>query len=575
MADDARRGALSSGSAASSRRADQRCGRSPPPAPAARRNPIASPSRRAPSRATASPKARAAHRAASRRPSPSPARIDVCADEDTASSSPPVARAARAVVVADSSPAIAPRDCGHDASAISRDEIARRPRSERACRVAGATTITPAAARDRRRRRPRAPSSRCRSPSPTLGREDPSAPGMWSPPARAGGFSVSVGGGAFLPLEGVDGCPSLAAADDGTLAIVGSGQEPAQMVVGRLGAFSAPIPLDGSDRRPEPRRGAWRLDRGRLGHPRRARDAAVTLLVVAPDGRQTRTVLERTRSDFVVAPLVGIGPAGDVDGALVAIEPPFLAAAGRARQRGRSTRRQRPAGRAEPALLRGAVRAGRRAERGDPARVGDGGRRASAGGRRRAGPGLALRRTLRRSRRRSTTRARRSSPTATRRARWCSSTALPAAAWAVPRVLGDVAIDPYASASPSSPPIRGSVLAADGRAVVVWADTREGQLSVTAANGRAGGPWSGPAALSAITRDGVGPSRLARRARRAARALDARSAPASAARGWPPRPRTPPRRWSAPGCPRASGWPRPVASGSPCPCAARRRATRA
>ena len=49
---------------------------------------------------------------------------------------------------------------------------------------------------------------------------------------------------------------------------------------------------------------AW-LARGR-------RDTAVTLLVVAPDGRQTRTVIERAPSDFVNWPQVGIGPAGEV-----------------------------------------------------------------------------------------------------------------------------------------------------------------------------------------------------------------------------------------------------------------------
>ena len=127
----------------------------------------------------------------------------------------------------------------------------------------------------------------------------------------SGRLQVSVGGGPFLPVEGVDGCPSLAAADDGTLAIVGSGQEPAQMVVGRPGAFSAPIPLDGLTDSPSLAvgRGGWTaavwVTRGR-------RDAAVMLLVVAPDGRQTRTIIERSLSDLVGGPLVGIGPAGDV-----------------------------------------------------------------------------------------------------------------------------------------------------------------------------------------------------------------------------------------------------------------------
>jgi hypothetical protein len=318
-------------------------------------------------------------------------------------------------------------------------------------------------------------------------------------------MDVSIAGGPFAPLEGLSGCPLVSSADDGTAAIVGLGAPPLQLVVRRGGVLGSPIALDdtaGQVPGVAVARGGW------VAAAWMAYDGQVEtlwLLVVAPDGRQTRTVIDRARSENLNEANVGIGPAGD---AVVMWS--------------RANRRE--------ARLRVArVPAGGAPVVSDlPGDLGDGyseapyavavapsgetlitwasldGVRAqtSAGG---GGPVLIS-----------------SSPDAlyvsaaindagaavvvhqTTTANEIVVVERPAGAnWSAPRVVGDVAFDDRSSIVA---PVNETVLTADGRSVVVWRDEPAGHLRVSAVSGRVGGSWTRRATLSSVTREAFFPT---------------------------------------------------------------------
>ncbi len=124
-------------------------------------------------------------------------------------------------------------------------------------------------------------------------------------------IDVSLAGGPFAPLEGLAGCPLAAGADDGTAAIVGLSEGPLQLVVRRGGTFGAPIRLaETVEQRPglAVARGGWAAVAWTAAEQR---VATLWLLVVAPDGRETRTIVDRSRSVDIRDLSVGISPAGE------------------------------------------------------------------------------------------------------------------------------------------------------------------------------------------------------------------------------------------------------------------------
>ena len=275
------------------------------------------------------------------------------------------------------------------------------------------------------------------------------------------------------------------------------------MVIRRAGAFSAPIELGSATDLPElaAARGGWAAV---AWLARRGREVALTLVVVAPDGRQTRTVLERSRTVALGSPRIGIGPAGDVvalwsrferDPARVRVArvpagapPVFSDLPGALSPRSSGALYAVAVAPGGATLLAWAAEDGLRTvtDGGEPVVLSPGGDASSVtAALNDAGAALVAHGTAA------------GEVVVTDRA--------PGGPWAAPRVLDAVAGGPLV-ADTEGAPVRGSVLAADGRAIVAWSDARAGLPIVAAANGRAGGSWSGPAALSAITREGFSPS---------------------------------------------------------------------
>ena len=199
---------------------------------------------------------------------------------------------------------------------------------------------------------------------------------MRSPPL-AGAAAAERRRYSVHPLEGVSGCPASAAADDGTLALVGSGEGPTRILVRRFGAFERADHAGEYGGRPG-WRSTRRLDGGRLGRarrPRRVIDAPGNRARWTPDADDPRT------DAFPVARMAARRdrPRRRRDGGLVGRDSRARRLGVRASARA-ARRRQRTAGRTERARRGGPVHVGRRARRGDAARVGHGGRHSAQDG---------------------------------------------------------------------------------------------------------------------------------------------------------------------------------------------------
>ncbi|MDA0161237.1 hypothetical protein OM076_13240 [Solirubrobacter ginsenosidimutans] len=130
---------------------------------------------------------------------------------------------------------------------------------------------------------------------------------------------LSVGGGGWRELPGLRGCPVIAAAGDGTLALVGlsvnradTSLDGASLVVREPGgAFGAPIVLGGDSTS-----GAAAVAVAPGGWVAVAwieRDVGLTVLVRRPDGSEVRTLLEPFPGVLDISDAhVGINASGDV-----------------------------------------------------------------------------------------------------------------------------------------------------------------------------------------------------------------------------------------------------------------------
>ena len=130
---------------------------------------------------------------------------------------------------------------------------------------------------------------------------------------------LSVGGGGWRELAGLRGCPVIAAAGDGTLAVAAESENPADRTSdgGSLavrepgGAFGAPIALGGDTTSGAPTLavapGGW------VAVAWVERDIGLTVLVRRPDGSQVRTLLEPFPGVLDISNVqVGIDASGDV-----------------------------------------------------------------------------------------------------------------------------------------------------------------------------------------------------------------------------------------------------------------------
>jgi hypothetical protein len=112
---------------------------------------------------------------------------------------------------------------------------------------------------------------------------------------------VSVAGGPWQPIAGLSGCPAVAAASDGTAAIVASASDlggSAIVIRPPGGAFGARVPLGVSSEGPSVAvaPGGWAV----VSSPSSGDDNGLTAIVVRPDGTTARAVLDRvgTRQFF-------------------------------------------------------------------------------------------------------------------------------------------------------------------------------------------------------------------------------------------------------------------------------------
>jgi hypothetical protein len=117
---------------------------------------------------------------------------------------------------------------------------------------------------------------------------------------------VRLGDSPFVSLDGTFGCPTVAAAADGTVAVLADGGLVARRLPG--GTFSAPMPIAGEDVRVE--QVALAVAPGGWTVVTWIRDGALTARVFRPDGTTADATL--LRHDAVTAGPVGIDSTGTV-----------------------------------------------------------------------------------------------------------------------------------------------------------------------------------------------------------------------------------------------------------------------
>jgi hypothetical protein len=309
---------------------------------------------------------------------------------------------------------------------------------------------------------------------------------------------VSLGGGAWTALEGLEGCPAAASAPDGTAAVTGEDRETGDALM-RVrvagGAFGAPISLGPTSRGPRVAvaPGGW------AAAVWVERESTLVAAVARPDGTLTRTVLDGgdlNAFDLVYSSAIAIdahgdstviwqhatrsatrlrvarGTAGgapavaaDLSGEVSDAEPSLAVAASGAEVLAWSTRDgvfATVGGAPEPVD----VTSGRDAR--VTAAVADGGATLVA---------------------------------YTTAANEVAVVDRLGAAWSQPRVIAAYARRYSGYDSEDNKVVMvGSAVAPDGRAAVLWVRSADGRQQLYGAVGRVGGTWGAPQRLSAITR---------------------------------------------------------------------------
>lgn len=318
---------------------------------------------------------------------------------------------------------------------------------------------------------------------------------------------LSSGGSPFAAIPPVTGCPLVAAADDGTAAVVGTNLVQTHVTVRRPGAGFAPAAeLDPgfSALDVAVARGGWAMVVGVARDLDPDADAiaeALTVAIIRPDGAISRTVVDSSHNTTFSDPRAGIGPdgaptlvwsrsdrrgptkvrlwrGGAVTDLATLAEPQFgtishalaVSPGGTTLVAWSATEGVRVSTNGEPPVAVDHTTAAVSLA----AAVNDAGASALVYGNER-GDVVASERGA-------------------------------AGTWSIPRVL---------AAGTSEGPVpeydeRGAGHAAaitdDGRAAVVWTSTRSGRGVVFGATGPAGGRWSPASVLSTITRSAGGPS---------------------------------------------------------------------